>query len=112
MSTVRRTRQLRRYELVPDYMDQFVPWWRTSLLPVRLRYGFHVDVAVLSRDTFEFMWIVSVDGDATRFEECERAYAASPERAAAFTGSPEFVVRQHISFVEDVDVAAQPSTRP
>lgn len=62
------TVQLRRYKLVAEHADEFVRWWRESLVPVRRKYGFSVDAAWLSSATNEFIWAVSVPGDVQEFD--------------------------------------------
>ena len=42
-------------------------------------------------ETDEFVWSVSVDGDAEAFARLDAAWTASPERAAAFDGVPQRV---------------------
>lgn len=96
------TIQLRRYELVPELMDQFLEWY-PSVLPVRQQYGFRVLFAFLDRAGCEFTWAVAHDGD---FTAVEQVYMASPERAAVFAGQPVYTVAMHLSRVEAIDVAA------
>ena len=50
----------------------------------------------------EFVWAVSVAGDAEAFREVDERYTASPERAAAFEGVPKRVEGQVLSLVERV----------
>lgn len=46
--------------------------------------GGALDSAYLNRDTREFTWAVSAEGDADEFRRLERIWTDSPERAAPF----------------------------
>jgi hypothetical protein len=86
-----RTVQLRRYRIVDGELDAFVEWWRTRLLPARIAYGFALESAYVVPETAEFVWAVSVAGDAEAFGRLDAAWTASPERATAFEGVPQRV---------------------
>jgi hypothetical protein len=93
------TIQLRRYELIPELVDDFLAWF-PRVVSARQQHGFTVLFALHDRPGNEFTWAVSHDGD---FDEVERVYMASPERAAAFEGQPKYTHVMHISKVEQVD---------
>lgn len=86
-----RTVQLRRYRIVEGQLDAFVEWWRDRLLPARTAFGFTLESALIVPETDEFVWSVSVDGDEEALARLDAAWAASPERAAAFDGVPQRV---------------------
>ena len=86
-----RTVQLRRYRIVEGEMPAFTSWWRERLLPARRAFGFALEFAVVVPETDEFVWAVSVAGDAEAFARLDAAWTASPERAAAFEGVPQRV---------------------
>jgi antibiotic biosynthesis monooxygenase (ABM) superfamily enzyme len=86
-----RTLQLRRYRIVDGEMGAFVAWWRDRLLPAREAFGFRLESAVVVPETAEFVWCVSAAGDEAAFAAIDAAWAASPERAAAFDGVPQRV---------------------
>jgi hypothetical protein len=92
--------QLRRYEIKPGELDAFVEWWQ-GILPVREQYGFSVRFAFVDEAASEFVWGVSHEGD---FEEAERVYNASPERAAVLARVGDRVAATHVSMVR-VEVA-------
>ncbi len=98
------TVQLRRYELMPGVMDDFVAWF-PRIVPAREAYGFSVLFAYADRERNEFVWAVRHDGDQAAFEAAVETYNASPERAAAFEGQPPRVGAMHLAFVEDVAVS-------
>jgi len=73
--------QLRLYKVKPGQMEALVVAWRDHAVPVRQLYGFRVLAAWRSKDDAEFGWLVAYEGDGS-FEDAEKAYYASPERAA------------------------------
>jgi hypothetical protein len=99
-----KTIQLRRYSLVAGEYDAFVAWWQEWMPRVRPAAGFTIDFAYGLRETNEFVWAVSVDGDQAAFLELERAYMASDERAKAFDGVPQRIAEYNIRFVDDIFV--------
>jgi hypothetical protein len=86
-----RTVQLRRYRIVEGELPAFTAWWRERLLPARQAFGFTLEFAVVVPETDEFVWAVSVPGDAAAFARLDAAWTGSPERAAAFEGVPQRV---------------------
>jgi hypothetical protein len=103
MSTLtEKTVQLRRYELVDGVLDDFVEWFGTHIVPAREAEGFAIEFAYADREAGEFVWAVSVAGDAERFAAVEEAYLASDSRAAAFVGQPKRVAASHVRLIEQV----------
>ena len=102
-----RTIQLRRYALVDGEYDAFLAWWDQWMPTVRPATGFAIEYAYGLRDTNEFVWAVSADGDREAFIALEQAYMASPERAEAFDGVPQRVAAYDIGFVDDVRGASR-----
>ncbi|MEJ3403601.1 hypothetical protein WDJ51_02530 [Rathayibacter sp. YIM 133350] len=98
-----RTVQLRRYELKPALVEEFLEWWPSTLVPAREALGFQVEFGYFNAATNEFTWAVSVDGDAAEFERIEQAYLASPEREAAFAGRGPWTDVSDISLVTPLD---------
>ena len=97
-----RTIQLRRYQLVPGVLPEFVPWFTERLIPARLAHGFRVEFAYPLPDTDEFVWAVSAEGDAAAFAAVEERYLASPERAAAFADQPQRIASMALALVQPV----------
>lgn len=97
-----KTVQLRRYELVDGVLDDFVEWFGTHIVHAREAEGFAIEFAYADREAGEFVWAVSVAGDAERFAAVEEAYLASDSRAAAFAGQPTRVATSHVRLVEQV----------
>ena len=104
-----KTVQLRRYELVPGVLDEFVAWFHEKIVPTRSSEGFTVEFAYADREVEQFVWAVSVPGDAEAFRALEQSYLASEGRAAAFAGQPTRVAASHVRLVETV---VEPGTAP
>lgn len=97
-----KTIQLRRYTLVDGEYDAFLEWWHGSMPRVRPAAGFTIEFAYGLRETNEFVWAVSAEGDRDRFVELEQAYLASDARDAVFDGVPQRIAVYDIAFVDDV----------
>ena len=97
-----KTVQLRRYDLVPGVLDDFLAWFHAEIVPVRTAQGFTVEFAYADREAEQFTWAVSVPGDAAAFTALEQTYLASEGRAAAFAGQPTRVAVSHVGLVETV----------
>jgi hypothetical protein len=103
MSRVK-TIQLRRYTLVDGEYDAFLAWWNEWMPRVRPAAGFTIEFAYGLRETNEFVWAVSAEGDRDAFHELEQTYLASPERAEAFDGVPQRIAVYNILFADDVPI--------
>lgn len=100
MSTI----QLRRYQLGPDSLDTFLWWWRERLLPVRRQYGFEILFGLINHEANEFVWAVRHSGDETAFDDADKAYSTSRERALAVVGlPPDLVLATHVHKVQAID---------
>ena len=96
-----RTIQLRRYTLVDGEYDAFVAWWQAWMPQVRPGAGFAIEFAYGLRETNEFVWAVSAEGDEAAFLTLEAEYMASDARAEAFAGLPQRVAEYNVRFVGD-----------
>lgn len=74
--------QLRDYRIVEGGLAQFVEEWRTHLAPLRRSLGFEIDGAWTVPGESRFVWLLSHPGDWEAFEESDRRYFASSQRAA------------------------------
>lgn len=88
--------QLRRYEIAPGAMGEFLEAIRAAF-PVREQYGFDVRFALVDQDRNEFTWAVSHDGD---FAAAEAEYYGSPERAALPANPADFIDVVHVAMVQ------------
>ena len=101
-----KTIQLRRYTLVDGEYDAFVAWWTEWMPKVRPAAGFAVEFAYGLPETGEFVWAVSAPGDEEAFVALEKEYMASPGRAEAFAGVPQWVAEYNIRFVRELPTTA------
>lgn len=101
-----KTIQLRRYALNPGASNDFVAWWQKVIPPLRGKFGFIIEWAYLDASVGEFVWAVSLPGDALEFENVEAAYLSSPERARAFADRPDWVSNVHVALVREVYVSS------
>ncbi|MWB99122.1 hypothetical protein [Agromyces seonyuensis] len=101
-----RTVQLRRYELKPELVAEFLEWWPSLLVPARRAFGYEIGDAFYNPVTHEFTWFSSAAGDESDYEALDAKWAASPERAAVFAGRSPWTNAQHVSFVTTVSPAA------
>ncbi|MGI9821708.1 hypothetical protein [Agromyces sp. Marseille-Q5079] len=96
-----KTIQLRRYVLVDGEYDAFVAWWQATMPVLRPSAGFAIEFAYGIRESNEFVWAVSIEGDQAAFLALEQTYMASDARAAVFEGVPQRVAVHDIRFVDD-----------
>ncbi len=91
--------QLRRYEIKPGELGEFVVAWR-DLVPIRERHGFSLRFAYASADESEFVWAVHHDGD---FEASEKEYYSDPERDVVGSRVSPHIAAMHVSMVTEVE---------
>lgn len=101
MTDTTTTVQLRRYRLVEGEYDAFLAWWNEWMPVVRPAAGFAIDFAYGLRESNEFVWAVSAEGDVAAFTALEETYMASEGRARAFEGVPQRVAAYDVRFVDD-----------
>ena len=93
--------QLRRYQVKPGQMDAFLSAWRDQAVPVRTLYGFEVLASWRSEDDAQFGWLVAFTGDGA-FEDAEKAYYSSPERAAMADDPAKYLDKVETLMVDTV----------
>jgi NIPSNAP len=86
--------QLREYRIVDAGLAQFVEVWRTHLAPLRRSLGFEIDGAWTVAGESRFVWLLSHPGGWDAFEESDRRYFASPERAAISPDPAQLIEEQ------------------
>ncbi len=91
--------QLRRYEIEPGKLNEFVEWFPALLAP-RAQYGLTLDWAYADHENSEFVWSTSYDGDLDAFKAAVTTYEASDERKAAYGGYKPPVTKLNVSIVE------------
>lgn len=87
--------QLRRYEINPGEMDDFLVAWR-GVAPIREQYGFRVLFAYVNEEANEFVWAIAHDGD---FDAAAEQYYTSPERAAVPHNPLDNIATMHVHMV-------------
>ena len=100
---VPRTVQLRRYNVKPHLLEEFLAWWQsTPGARSGAAFGFTVESAYLNRETAEFTWAVSAEGDADEFRRLEKVWMDSPERTVVFEGIDGWNDATDIALVEQI----------
>ena len=92
--------QLRRYTINRGKLDDFIAAWRNGVYPLRQRHGFHIDGAWAIRERSEFIWLMSYEGED--WDVRDRAYYASPERAALDPDPAQWIARTEHWFVTPI----------
>jgi hypothetical protein len=92
--------QLRDYTIQDGHFDDFLAAWTAGVLPLRRRFGFEIQAWSVPEDS-HFVWIVRYDGPGT-FEEADRAYYASPERAAVHPNPSPWIAEQRVAWLTPV----------
>ena len=87
--------QLRRYEINPGEMDEFLVAWR-GVVRIREQYGFRVVFAYVNDEVNEFVWAIAHDGD---FAAAAEEYYASPERATVSPNPVDNIGTMHVHMV-------------
>ena len=95
------TVQLRRYDVEPGRMADFLAWFPT-LLPTREQFGFRVLFALAEHELQTFTGAVAHEGDEAAFLAAQETYQASPERAKVFETFPACITSMQIGFVRSV----------
>jgi hypothetical protein len=95
-----RTTQLRRYVIDEQYFDGYLEWWKNTILPLRVHFGFSIDAAFADRENHQIVWAISVAGTVDNFADVERVYFESDARRHAFVGIPDWVTSSTVGFVE------------
>ena len=90
--------QLRIYTINRGRMDDFVRAWRDGIYPLRLRYGFRISGAWVSETTNQFFWVLNYGGPEP-WDDVERAYSESPERAALEPDPSHYIAHAEQFFV-------------
>ena len=93
--------QLREYKVKEGEMDALIEAWRTSVVPLRRKLGFHVVGAWVSRKENRFVWIVGWDGSGS-FEEAAKRYYDSPERNTMKPDPASFLAEMDTIMVSSV----------
>jgi hypothetical protein len=96
--------QLRDYRIAEGELHRFVEEWRAGILPLRRELGFSIDGAWTVDDESRFVWLLSHPGDWGAFQEADRLYYASPQRASLNPNPARLIEEQATAKVIAVDV--------
>ena len=99
------TTQMRDYRIVAGSLDQFVEEWQREILPIRRGLGFTVPAAWTVEDESRFVWLLSHPGDWTAFDEADRGYHTSPQRAALDPNPARLIEEQRSVRLEEVELS-------
>jgi hypothetical protein len=97
-----KTIQLRRYEIAPGMMSDFLHWIDQDLMPVREGFGFKAEWRYIDVAKNEFIWAVSLPCDEAEFLAIQDEYDASSQRKLAFVNYPNCITQKHVSFVSEL----------
>jgi hypothetical protein len=93
--------QLRIYTINRGRMEDFVRAWRDGIYPLRMRHGFRLGGAWVVEESNQFVWVLSYAGPEA-WDDKERAYSQSPERAGLNPDPSHYVARAEQYFLTPV----------
>ena len=96
-----KTVQLRRYQLTPGQLPQFLDWWRDIMVPTREAYGYTIEFGLAVPERSEFVWAVSLPLPPAEFLVKDAAWNASEERRQALSSAVP-LVKQRVNLVDQV----------
>lgn len=90
--------QMRVYTINRGAMDTFVRAWQQGVYPLRIKMGFRVGGAWINRETNQFIWILSYDGDD--WDGANAAYYNAPERKSLDPDPASMIARMETYMVD------------
>jgi hypothetical protein len=96
--------QLRDYRITEGSLDQFVDEWRRHLAPVRRELGFTISGAWTVAGESRFVWLLAFPGDWDAFDEADRRYFASSQRAAISPDPARLIEQQAVARLDEVGI--------
>jgi hypothetical protein len=88
------------YKIHPGKMDLWLEGWRTGVVPIREKLGFHVTQAWVIPEENTFLWMMAYDGDNWAAQDA--AYFVSPERKALDPDPAQYIAEMRQWFVTPV----------
>jgi hypothetical protein len=92
--------QVRRYQIGPGRLDEFIEAWKSGVVPLRRQFGSRFHGAWSIAESNEFVWVISHDGeegfataDATYYESEDRRLL-SPDPAVQVVGSNQDIAER------------------
>ena len=86
---------LREYTIKDGQFNTFLGVWREGVLPLRQKFGFEVQAWAVPADS-RFVWVLRYDGPGS-YEDADRAYRTSPERAALDPEPADFIEEMRVT---------------
>lgn len=94
--------QLRTYDIEPALLDEWLRYFRETVVPMHARHRLPARMAWVDRQRSRFVWVRDFEGEGST-EEQERRYYDSPERARVIGDTPQRYIRQmDVRWVEQV----------
>ncbi len=98
-----KTIQLRRYEIEPGTMSDFLSWWTASMPALRASFNYTIEFAFVDELNNEFVWAVSLPvATEDEFTVIDKEYQTSDAIAKVFEGVPQRIKQYHVSFVRSL----------
>jgi hypothetical protein len=94
------TTELRIFTINKGRLDDFVRAWVAGVYPLRLEKGYRIEGAWVIRERNEFIWLLSHDGGD--WDAQEKAYYASPERAAINPDPAQYIAKAEQWFLTPI----------
>jgi hypothetical protein len=95
--------ELRDYRIVEGALNLFVEEWSARIAPLRRQMGFTIDGAWTVEEEGRFVWLLTHPGDWDAFEDADRRYYGSPERAALDPNPARLIEDQIIARMTEVE---------
>jgi hypothetical protein len=83
--------ELRIYSIEDGRLEDFLGAWIAGVVPLRRKFGFSIDAWTVPGEN-TVVWMLTYHGEGT-FEDAERAYYASPERATLEPDPAQFITK-------------------
>lgn len=93
--------QIRIYTINQDRLDQFAKEWKANVFPLRIEHGFRIDSAWTIKETNQFVWVISYEGQES-WEAKESAYYSSVNRKAMQPNPARLISRVEEYFVDKI----------
>jgi hypothetical protein len=82
--------ELRDYRIRHGQMDAWIAAWKSGIVPLREKAGFHIIGAWVDRQNDRFLWLIGYAG-AGEFETANNRYYSSPERESLQPNPAELI---------------------
>jgi NIPSNAP len=93
--------ELRDYRIRHGQMDAWIAGWKSGVVPLREKAGFHIIGAWVDRQNDRFVWLVGYAG-AGEFETANNRYYSSHERGSLQPDPAELIEEVETVKVETV----------